>query len=79
MLGQASSLGCGGGDMKCICTKPEFHYGIHDCAYQHCAPDNNAAAAAVDWGNSACLAATSGLTTTVSSSDNDRCGYCHRH
>ncbi|OIW27585.1 hypothetical protein CONLIGDRAFT_633950 [Coniochaeta ligniaria NRRL 30616] len=67
MLAQASALGCGTGNaVNCLCTKPEFHFGIHDCAYQHCAPDNNAAASAVSWGNSVCASVTSGLTTTVS-------------
>lgn len=68
MLAQAVALGCtaGAGDINCLCEKPAFQFGVHDCAYQHCAPDTTAAASAVNWGSSYCAAATSGLTTTVS-------------
>jgi hypothetical protein len=65
MLGMASALGCGGGDMSCLCKKTEFHMGVHDCAYQFC-QDDTKAVQAVNWANGACAAFTSGVTTTVS-------------
>lgn len=76
MLAQAGALGCGASDYSCLCSKPEFHYGIHDCAYQHCAPDNAAAASAVAWGDALCATITSGITTTVSNPATYRLDHC---
>lgn len=29
---------------RCLCNDPNFHYGVRDCAYQHCAADTKVAA-----------------------------------
>ena len=32
----ATTLGCTGGDLACLCTKPEFGYGVRDCSNESC-------------------------------------------
>ncbi|KAI1488975.1 hypothetical protein F5X96DRAFT_42111 [Biscogniauxia mediterranea] len=36
MWGLATQLGCTGIDASCLCTKPDFAYGVRDCATESC-------------------------------------------
>jgi hypothetical protein len=65
MLAQASSLNCNSStDYSCLCNKPDFLYGLRDCANEYC-QNNTAANIAIAWGNSFC-ASNSGTVTLPS-------------
>lgn len=38
MLAQGPVLGCPASDPRCLCSNPNFGYGIRDCAMQACSP-----------------------------------------
>ncbi|KAK4465099.1 hypothetical protein QBC42DRAFT_283725 [Cladorrhinum samala] len=38
MLAQAPLLGCPASDPRCLCSNPNFGYGIRDCAIEACSP-----------------------------------------
>ncbi|RDH19315.1 hypothetical protein M747DRAFT_296495 [Aspergillus niger ATCC 13496] len=40
MSGKASELGCSSGDLSCLCSKPDYSYGIRDCTAQACPNDD---------------------------------------
>lgn len=66
MIGKASTLDCPSGqDLSCLCSKPNFKYGIRDCATQACGPD---APTIIAFGEQFCAGAggSSAATTTVS-------------
>ncbi|KAK5653958.1 hypothetical protein OQA88_7634 [Cercophora sp. LCS_1] len=42
MLALAPALGCPGSDPSCLCSKPDFGFGVRDCADQACHPDDAA-------------------------------------
>jgi hypothetical protein len=36
MEAAASALGCSSATAACLCTKPDFGYGVRDCSAQSC-------------------------------------------
>ena len=36
MLALAPSLGCAPNDATCLCSNPDFGYGVRDCALESC-------------------------------------------
>jgi hypothetical protein len=52
MVGQASSLGCNSGDIKCLCGNASFQNGLNDCSSQACGGAVHAAVVA--YGRSQC-------------------------
>ncbi|KAI1506136.1 hypothetical protein F5X99DRAFT_404184 [Biscogniauxia marginata] len=50
MVGQSSELGCSSGDASCLCTNPDFAYGIRDCATESCSDSSSQIVQfGVDW------------------------------
>lgn len=41
MLAIGPSFGCPLGDAVCYCSRPEFGYGVRDCAAQACQDQTN--------------------------------------
>ncbi|OCK85707.1 hypothetical protein K432DRAFT_377355 [Lepidopterella palustris CBS 459.81] len=66
MLGLAPSFGCSNGDFACYCVKPDFRYGIRDCANQACTPAE--AVQAISYGDNFCASylASNSISTTAS-------------
>jgi CFEM domain len=59
----AKSLdGCTAGDLACLCTKPDFEYGIRDCANEACL-NATAAGIVIAWGQQLCPGAGSSVST----------------
>lgn len=46
MNNKASELGCNPGDHACLCTKPDYQYGIRDCTNEACPGEDAAQAVA---------------------------------
>ncbi|KAK4120022.1 CFEM-domain-containing protein [Parathielavia appendiculata] len=65
MFGKAAELGCGPGDITCLCSNVNFGYGIRDCSAAVCASVDQVNEA-IDWHNSLCSSA--GVTTASLSS-----------
>ncbi|RYP88203.1 hypothetical protein DL769_000301 [Monosporascus sp. CRB-8-3] len=68
MLNLANNFGCGV-DPVCLCTKPDFLYGIRDCSNEYC-QDPNAAAQVINYGAQYCAdagVAISGLPGNTAS------------
>ncbi|RYP27249.1 hypothetical protein DL766_006461 [Monosporascus sp. MC13-8B] len=68
MLNLANNFGCGV-DPVCLCTKPDFLYGIRDCSNQYC-HDPNAATQVINYGAQYCAdagIAISGLPSNTAS------------
>ncbi|RYP03808.1 hypothetical protein DL765_010383 [Monosporascus sp. GIB2] len=68
MLNLANNFGCGL-DPVCLCTKPDFLYGIRDCSNEYC-QDPNAAAQSINYGTQYCAdagIAISGLPSNTAS------------
>ena len=41
MLGQYAALGCtSASDLACLCSKPNFNYGVRDCIAEACPPSD---------------------------------------
>lgn len=51
MIALAPSLGCSA-DAACLCTKPDFAYGIRDCSNEACGAD--VASTVIAYGSSYC-------------------------
>lgn len=39
LVNDPAKMGCETGGTACLCSKPDFQFGIHDCAVQACTPD----------------------------------------
>lgn len=52
MMSLASSLGCSGSDAACLCSNPDFGYGIRDCSNQACGAE--VASSVITYGSSYC-------------------------
>ncbi|XDG03751.1 hypothetical protein ABKA04_003366 [Annulohypoxylon sp. FPYF3050] len=53
MLNQASELGCTDVAPSCLCTKPNFIYGVRDCATESC-QDQSLAQQVIQYGSQYC-------------------------
>ncbi|KAI1091165.1 hypothetical protein F5B19DRAFT_459962 [Rostrohypoxylon terebratum] len=53
MLNQASELGCSDVAPSCLCTKPNFIYGVRDCATESC-QDQSLAQQVIQYGSQYC-------------------------
>ena len=51
-MAESSTLGCDSGDTACLCAKPDFQFGISDCAKQACGAD--LAPSVTDYASSLC-------------------------
>ncbi|RYP54223.1 hypothetical protein DL768_001002 [Monosporascus sp. mg162] len=68
MLNMANNFGCGL-NPDCLCTRPDFLYGIRDCSNEYC-QDPNAAAQSINYGAQYCAdagIAISGLPSNTAS------------
>ena len=56
MIAQGPSLGCplvnGQEDPKCFCDKPDFNFGVRDCAAEACQPED--IAPVINFGSAFC-------------------------
>lgn len=60
MLAKSEELGCSAPDAACLCTKPDFGYGIRDCSNAACGAE--AAVSVISYGQSYCA----GMISTIS-------------
>ncbi|RKF56459.1 GPI-anchored CFEM domain protein [Erysiphe neolycopersici] len=58
MLAKAKDLGCAQGDAACLCRNEDFAYGIRDCSFDVCGPQQSALV--VSYRESYCKNAASG-------------------
>jgi hypothetical protein len=52
MLALAPSLGCASNDANCLCSNPNFGYGIRDCSNQACGAE--VASSVIAYGGTYC-------------------------
>ena len=66
-------MGCEPGGTACLCSKPDFQFGIHDCAVQACAAD--LVASVTNFATALCASKTS-IPSLLSKKINPGIGYC---
>jgi hypothetical protein len=66
MFAKAAELGCGQGDIACLCKNQDFGYGVRDCSKAVCG-NVDEVNVAIGWHNNLCSSA--GVTTVSLSSE----------